>query len=379
MAKKKSYGIYIIAGIVIILVAAIVYYSGGTIGQAIRKSESQTIFCYFDGATTEQWCKDMRWGTQCSGVGSCSFRIRQDKGANFNVGSSCGSGHDVRMDGRNRDLHYNCAPAPVKIEEKGTAQCDNLKRTSTELKNKIAEAKQKIDKLTQEIQKLTQDIQSLESMLLENEGKVATACALPVCGNSIQEPGEECDSADTTKCTATCKKIVPTVTLSDDQVWHVYQCAAPGSLLQGPPGCPSNAPTVDHDLGYMLKQSTAGTGVIAQCVHQYGSYYIVPPGITTETDITLNSNCGPDDRVLLTPGSQGVSVQKRIGGYVFLTQQPGTRQAYKCVKSGTSLRYNYRVSFSSNCNAGQSGWDGYSNAGTLGYWLTQPVLPVGIQ
>ncbi len=411
MAKtKKNYSMYIIAGIVIILVAALVYYSGGEVGQATwRKAglvgkRNQAVACYFQyppGTTKEQMAVNIceGYGRKCDDAdkkGYCEFGIYEKEGEEYTVSSTCAGTHRVRNDGKRKELKFDCKPvdiAQVKIQQQ-TGQCSNYKATSQDLKNKITEARQRIDKLAREIQSLTEQITTYEKMLNENEQKVAVACALPVCGNNQVELGEECDSADRTKCTAACKKIIPVITLTDQQQWHVYQCLSPvyfgkdaqGTMknvgpyftaLYGPPGCPSNAATIDYDLGYLLKQRTPDRASIKLCQHKYGRW--THEGITTETDIKYDSNCDYDDRQFLDYERDKVNEVTSVEyGFVFRAQQPGTRQAYKCVKSGTPLRYNYKISFSPNCNAGQPGWEGYQNVGTLGWWLIKPELPVGV-
>ncbi|MBW3016106.1 hypothetical protein KY309_00665, partial [Candidatus Woesearchaeota archaeon] len=180
--------------------------------------------------------------------------------------------------------------------------------------------------------------------------------------------------------------------LTEAQAWHVYQCMNPlyygknqdGTSINiglytttfGECGLSNQVPN-QYDSGYLLKQSRTGTGAIRYCQHQYGQYVVQ---IITETDIKFNANCDYDDRILTTAGSTGPNgVTQTILGYAFSTQQPGASQKYKCVKSGLPVRYNFRISSSPTCNAGQPGWDGYQNAGSLGWWLDQPVLPAGIQ
>ncbi len=118
MAKKTGYGIYVIAAIVLVVAVVIMLYSSGTFGQAVKLGNYVVqVTCYFDyppGTTDAQMkintCKDNRWGHSCSGFESCSFSFKEKYGQNFHVSSSCGgSGHDVRVDGRGRELHFNCA------------------------------------------------------------------------------------------------------------------------------------------------------------------------------------------------------------------------------------------------------------------------------
>lgn len=391
MAKtKKNYSIYIIAGIVIILVAALVYYSGGEVGQAtwkqvgLKGKRNQAVACYFQyppGTT-----KDQMIVNQCEGYnrycedtdkkGSCEFGIYEKEDEEYTVRSkTCEGTHRVKNDGRRRELKFDCKPlAQVQIQQQ-TAQCAQYKQTSAELRNKILDVQQKIDRLTQEIQQLTAQRTESESKLAENEQRAATACALPVCGNNQVELGEECDSTDRTKCTAACKTIVPVTPLAEDQVWHMYQCGSDRHTQIGG-ACPNKMP-IDYDLGYILKNLPQGfswsdVGTITYCQHMYGYY----GAFQNEYDIKYNANCEPEDR-FINAGYPSLTPTRY--GYVFSTARPGTRLAYKCTKDyGANIRYNFRISFSPNCNAGQAGWEGYRNVGTLGYWLLKPEVPLGV-
>ncbi|MCX6709133.1 MAG: hypothetical protein NTW67_05820 [Candidatus Woesearchaeota archaeon] len=150
MAKKTGYGIYIVVGIVIIFVAALVYYSGGNVGQAVF-NENQKITCYFDGATTEQWCKDTKWARQCSGIGSCSFSINKPRNSKYNVVSSCPGSYAITLNQEPHTLRFTCAPtAPVKIEPI-ISDCEQLQKQNADLKAKITATQQEISNLQTQI------------------------------------------------------------------------------------------------------------------------------------------------------------------------------------------------------------------------------------
>ncbi len=118
MAKKKTgYGLYVIAAVVLIVAVAIMFYSSGTFGQAVKlgkyKVKVNCVFDYLPGTTDAQMimntCRDDRWGHSCSGVRDCSFNFEEKYGQNFHVSSSCGgAGHDARVDGRGREFHFTC-------------------------------------------------------------------------------------------------------------------------------------------------------------------------------------------------------------------------------------------------------------------------------
>ncbi|GEM_PF-2694706 len=223
-SKKTGHGIYVIAAIVLVVAVVIMLYSSGKFGQAVfAKDRTQGWSCYFDypaGTTREQMRENSceGWNSRCSGIEKCDANVRKKEGETFRVTSTCEGTHNIRIDGKHRQLHFQCTPvdmAQVKIP-KQTAQCSNYKATSQELKNKITEARQKIDKLTEQIT-------TYEKMLNENEQKAAVACALPECVNDADcGPGLLCWEGKCAKVDI--EKPSTEIKLTDKDYLPLFQC-----------------------------------------------------------------------------------------------------------------------------------------------------------
>jgi len=81
------------------------------------KTASETVTCKFTNSKQNQWCKAVRLEQGCTGTESCSFRISREKyDTRTSVTSSCGKSYDIRIDGRNEELTYDCYKSPEELD-----------------------------------------------------------------------------------------------------------------------------------------------------------------------------------------------------------------------------------------------------------------------
>lgn len=219
----------------------------------------------------------------------------------------------------------------------------------------------------------------------EVEGAKCAAPPAPQCGNQIKETGEACekdlDCGENLRCTACkCAKVDVTVTppipTAPTETAHTYQVWLPErkfiTLLKEGGGGYAGMP-YESDMGYLMRTVPAGilpesVAEIAVCHHEFG----VSPSSLSETEIKFGAPCDAETRA----SDHYPTVTKEMIGYAFKNPKTNTRLAYLCKKNwGLGILHNFRVSFNQDCNERQTDWAGYTNQGTLGYWLTTETVP----